>query len=151
MARQNKIKKWEEHKAKRGGESFFPMRFDVLKSPLFTALSGNAIKLLMHLIAQYNGNNNGNLTAVFSQMRGNGWSSPATLNKAKHELTESGLVVVSRQGGRNQCSLYALTFLAIDDCGGLLDIQATERPPDNWKKKHYEITPPPALKSVKAV
>lgn len=73
------------------------------------------------------------------------WSAK-TLHKAKRELLESGLIAVSRQGGKNQCTLYALTFLAIDDCGGKLDIGETSRAPDDWKRRHYELNPIPSLK-----
>ena len=67
-------------------------------------------------------------------------------NKAKRELLESGLITVSRQGGKNQCTLYALTFLAIDDCGGKLDMGETCRAPDDWKRRHYELSPATQLK-----
>jgi hypothetical protein len=63
------------------------------------------------------------------------------------EILPSGRgLAVSRQGGKNQCTLYALTFLAIDDCGGKLDIGETSRAPDDWKRRHYELNPIPSLK-----
>ena len=52
----------------------------------------------------------------------------------KKELEEKGLIRVSRQGGRNQCTLYAITWQPIDDCSGKLDINATTTAPHDWKR-----------------
>jgi hypothetical protein len=40
---------------------------------------------------------------------------------------------VAPQGGKNKASLYALTFLRINECGGKLDIDETLTPSDLWK------------------
>ena len=91
--------------------------------------------------------NNGDLSATDKGTAEAGaFKSTATLAKAKRELLKSGLIAVSRQGGKNQCTLYALTFLAIDDCGGKLDMGETRRAPDDWKRRHYELNPIPSLK-----
>jgi hypothetical protein len=66
-------------------------------------------------------------------MKKRGWKSSDQLNRAKKELLRSGLVVVSRQGGRNKASLYALTWFPIHECKDKLDIQPTIRAPNNWK------------------
>jgi len=68
------------------------------------------------------------------------------MRRALKELEDAEFLIVSRQGGKNQCTLYALTFLAIDDCGGKLDIGETSRAPDDWKRRHYELNPIPSLK-----
>lgn len=142
-SRQKQADKWHAAAEKRGNQSFMPLRHDVLRSPVVQTLSGSAARLLLHLMAQYNGHNNGDLTATYASA---GFPSKETLGKAIAELRGNGLITVSRQGGRNRCNLYAMTFLAIDHCGGKLDIDATTRPPDDWKRRHYEITPPPPLK-----
>lgn len=55
-------------------------------------------------------------------MRPRGWKSEDTLNKAKRALLDSCLIVETRKGQRpNKCSLYALTWFALDECGGKLD------------------------------
>ena len=54
-------------------------------------------------------------------------------SKAKNELIERGFIAVSRQGGRNKCSLYAVTWQPIDDCKGKLDIGASNKPLNLWK------------------
>jgi|TARA_B100001971_G_scaffold150400_1_gene139529 hypothetical protein len=66
-------------------------------------------------------------------MRNRGWNSSDQLHKAKNELLERGLILVSRQGGRNKCSLYAVTWQPIDDCKGKLDIGASNKSLNLWK------------------
>ena len=38
--------------------------------------------------------------------------------------------------------LYAVTFLAIDECGGKLDVAATRVPSGKWKKERALYKPP---------
>jgi hypothetical protein len=97
-------------------------------------LSAYAVKLLFDLFAQFNGRNNGDLSACWTFMQRRGWRSKATLHKATVELRKKGWVAVARQGGRNKPTLYALTFLAVDQCNGKLDIDSTVAPLSWWKK-----------------
>ena len=137
MARQDKIAVWEQHKVWRGGRSFSPLVHEVFQSPLYYSLSARAKALLVEFLAQYNGYNNGDFSAVYSDMKNKGWNSPTTLNEARKELLDVDLIITTRQGGKNKCSLFGLSFLAINECGGKLDVKATEKPPDNWKKHNY--------------
>ncbi|QMT41384.1 hypothetical protein [Neisseria shayeganii] len=137
-SRRDKIKAWNEASIKRNGKNFVTMRFDVLKSPQFTGLSGNAVKLLMYFCSQYNGFNNGDMSAPKNRAADVGMS-PMTLEKAKQELLDKGFIIVTRQGGRNLCSLYALTFFAIDECGGKLDVPPTRRAPDYWEQVDRDL------------
>lgn len=139
MAKKSQIDKWKEHANKRNNEPFFPFRYDVLRSPLVSGLSPYAKSLLLEFTSQYNGYNNGDFSASFKQMKEKGWNSSVTLNKAKKELIDAELIIVTRQGGRNQCSLYGLSFFAIDECQGKLDIPSTEKASDDWKKHHYRL------------
>jgi hypothetical protein len=110
----------------------------VLCSDEFALLSAHETKLLFDLLSQYNGNNNGDLAASFEKvMRGRGWKSKDTLNKAMNGLKRKGFVTVTRQGGIHQCSLYAVTFLAIDECGGKLEVSKTRHPPGGWQKQPF--------------
>ena len=103
-------------------------------------------KILLHEFCfQYNGYNNGDLCAAFSGMKKRGWRSKGTLDKAIKELKARGWIQVSRQGGRNQCSLYALTFQSVDDCKGKLDISPTNVASGDWKKL---ISVPPMSTNV---
>ncbi|WP_303900773.1 hypothetical protein [Thiohalomonas denitrificans] len=94
------------------------------------------MKLLVDLGAQYRGTNNGDLTAAFSIMERRGWKSKSSLQNALVELLETGWIIKTRQGGRNFPSLYALTFLPIDECGGKLDRPSTNAPLGWWKLGH---------------
>lgn len=108
---------------------------EVIRAPQFWKLSGNAVKVLLYLLSQYTGSNNGALVLLQNQQIAEeiGIGSDKTLKYAIAELKDSEFITVSRQGGRGQCSLYAMTFFAIDDCGGILDIPATHTFTDDWK------------------
>lgn len=104
------------HKGNRIGEGFIALPYSVLNSPLFVKLSAHAVKLLIDVAAQYRGDNNGDLSAAWKLMRPRGWRSEATLHKAKRELLDNGFLYEARKGRRpNVCSLFALTWAAIDD------------------------------------
>lgn len=113
-------------KGRRSTEPFIGIPRSVLDSTEFGALSAHATKLAIELARQFRGKNNGDFSAAWSQMVKRGWHSPGTLSRAKKELLESGFAVVTRQGGRNCCSLFALTWWAVDECGGKHD-----EPPGN--------------------
>jgi len=67
---------------KRGGGKFVAIPSQVLNSKAYTKLSSYGCKLLLDLSVQYNGNNNGDLSAPFSILKDRGWLSPSTLNKS---------------------------------------------------------------------
>ncbi|MDP5009083.1 MAG: hypothetical protein NWQ13_08915, partial [Glaciimonas sp.] len=73
----------------------------------FRSLGGNASKLLMNIAAQYNGKNNGDLSAAWADMKTYGWKSQDTLNKAKKELLAKGFIAETRKGFfPKTCGLY---------------------------------------------
>jgi len=106
----------------------------VLDSEEFGALSAHAVKLAIELARQFRGNNNGDLSAAWVPMSTRGWNSPGTLDRAKRELVETGFALVTRQGGRNLCTLYALTWWAVDECKGKHHEAPTHVPRDLWRK-----------------
>lgn len=122
----------------------------------FHALSPYAKALLLDLLGQYRGNNNGDLACNFERMRKQGWKARNTVEKARAELEQRGWIVRTRQGWRHQCSLYALTFFAIDDCNGKLDETPTTQGLGFWKegknpwleRQKPKRPPPPEIKSV---
>lgn len=119
-------------RGEKGG--YAPLYHCVIRSQGFANLSAHSVKLLIDLLSQYYGSNNGDLAAAFSVMQARGWKSKGTLYRAIKELIDAGFIEVSRQGGRHRCSLYALTFYAVDDCKGKLDIQPTNTPKSLWRK-----------------
>ena len=121
-------------KEARGGGQFLPLNLDVLHSQALANLSPYGAKLLLDIASQWRLGRNGDASAAFEKvMRARGWRSKSTLQKAIKELCASGLIVLTRQGSLHQCSLFALGWLAIDDCGGKLDMQATTRPINAWR------------------
>ena len=129
-------------KQKREAGGFIAVPFALVRSSEFAALSSHAVKLLIDLLAQYNLRNNGDLEMSFEKgMRPRGWKSKDTLNKARQELVDAGFILLTRQGGLHRCSLYAVTFFAIDDCDGKLEVKATRAPPGGWRKNTASSTP----------
>lgn len=104
-----------------------------LEHPCYTALSNSARALLIDLLVQYNGFNNGDLCLAFKTMKPRGWKSEATLVKARYELEAKGWLIVTRQGGNNNPNLYAVTMHSIDYCKGKLDKASTVEPLNYWK------------------
>ena len=76
-------------------------------------------------------------------MSARGWKSKDTLYRARDELIENGMILLARQGGKHQCSLYAVTWKPIDECGGKLDVPATTVAPGYWR-----LGKPPLLEVV---
>ena len=108
----------------------------LLECEPYTRLSGKGVKLLLDLFAQYRGNNNGDFGMAWTVMKRRGWRSRDTLRNALKELIEYGFIVQTRQGGRHRCNLYAVTWLAIDDCKGKLDCAPTNVALGYWKDGH---------------
>ena len=93
------------------------------------------MKLLIDVAKQYNGSNNGDLHAAWSILSGQGWHSKGTLSRAIKELIDKGFIELTRQGGKNRCSLYAVTWRSIDECKGKLDVRETRVASNLWNKK----------------
>ena len=128
-------KRFKEAKAKRERGGFVALPFAGPRSQSFTLLSPHAVKLLIHLLSQYRGNNNGDLCVAWTLMQPRGWKSRDTLFRAVTELQERGWLIRTRQGGRHQPNLYAVTFYSIDDCPGkMLELSATGSPPSDWRR-----------------
>lgn len=118
------------------GGAFIKLPLSVLSGAAYLGLNAHARMLLFDLAAQYRGDNNGDLCMAWKLMHPRGWKSEETLSKAKRDLLEAGLIVETRKGARpNKCSLFALTWYALDDCGGKLDISARTFPRGTYKMK----------------
>ena len=127
-------------KSRRIKGGFLMIPHEVLRSTAYCSLSPSAVKMLVDIGGQYNGKNNGNLTACMTIMRPKGWNSTATLHRAKRELLSAGMIEQTRQGGMNLGpSLYAVTWKSIDACTdgegrALHDATPTSRPSSFWKQ-----------------
>ena len=145
MAKGNRYKNAAD---KRDGGAFITLPLSVLNGAAYLGLNAHARMLLFDLAAQYRGDNNGDLCAAFSMMKLRGWKSTHTLHAAKLELIEAGLIVEMRKGARpSKASLYAVTWYAMDDCGGKLEVSAQSFPRGAYRLKD----PRPVLKVVEKI
>lgn len=125
--------KRERTKNRKTRKSFLSLYHDMLDSDEYKNLSSSAVKLIVDLAAQYRGKNNGDLTTTWKIMERRGWRSKDTLYTAIYEAEQAGFIQRTRQGGRNKCNLFAITWQAIDECGGKLDVKSTYKAPNTWK------------------
>lgn len=123
---------------KRRGKSkpFVMLDKSILRSKEFSDLSFKAVKLLLDVMEQYNGNNNGDMCVTMKVARDRGWKSPGTLHAAKNELVEKGWLELTRQGGRHKCSLFAVSLYPIDECGGKHEWRSTKKASNRWRSKN---------------
>lgn len=96
-------------------EPFVGIVRSVFESQAFTDLSPHACKLLLELVGQFRGDNNGDLTLAWSVVSKRGWRSRTTLWRCKHELIDAGFIYVTRIGQfPSTCELLALTWFPLD-------------------------------------
>lgn len=132
---------------------FIAIPFVVLKSDSYCSLKPYAAKLLTLMLMQYNGNNNGDLSAAWSTMSVYGFKSKGTLNRSINALLDAHLITRTResyfQHPNNQCALYAVTWKAIDECPGKrLSSKATIQPPRKFSMEKT-IHPVPKRDTVR--
>lgn len=129
----------EKTKGRKDDHSFLRLIHPLLDHPNFHALSPRATKLLICIAAQYRGSNNGDLCATYKIMKKRGWNSNDQIQKGLKELLERGWLVKTRQGRRpNVPTLYALTWEAINECGGKLEVKAAKAALNTWRQEPPE-------------
>jgi len=106
----------------------------VMESDNYCEIGAWESRLLFEFAMQYNGSNNGDLSATFSRLKKRGWKSKGTLNKALRNLELFGFIQRTRWGGKHRCSLYAITWQPIDECKGKLEVQPTKEASNLWKQ-----------------
>jgi len=126
----------KEHARRREAGGYVALPHAVIRSQEWADLSPFAVKLLLDMLSQYRGDNNGDLSAYWSKMhRDRGWKSKDTLFKSLAELRNGNWLELTRLGKRNKTpSLYAVTFYAVDYCGGKLEVAATGSPSGAWRR-----------------
>lgn len=114
--------------------TFTPLRHDLINSEQFKNLSLAAKSVFFHLLGKYNRLNNGDLSAPLNRAKEEFNLSIRGLSLALNELIERNFLEVTRIGGKNQCSLYALTCFPLNDVNksGIF-LKATKEPSDKWK------------------
>jgi hypothetical protein len=139
----------QKHQGRKETGTFLRIPTAVLASSNFCGLSTKAKALLLDIGARFNGFNNGDLAAPYSWMKARGWKSKDTLHRALKELLEAGMIELTRQGGLHGPSLYAFTWMPIDDCKGKLDSSPTRVPSGKWRiptavaRKETQLPPRP--------
>ncbi len=113
---------------------FLNIPLDVLRSPACRTLRSYVFRVLCLIAAQYRGRSNGDMSIARPIMEEFGMCSRRQIFAAVKILEEQGLVVMTRQGGRNRCNLYAVTWLGIDYCDGKLDIPERKVPTNEWRR-----------------
>jgi len=126
--------KLERTKGRASVKRFLAIPIQVLESENYSKLSAWSVKLIVDVAKQYNGKNNGDLHAAWSIMQDHGWNSPSTLNNAVNEAVDLGFIELTRQGGRNKASLYAITWKPIDECKGKHDAKPSAVASNLWKQ-----------------
>ncbi len=122
-------------KGRQESAPFVALPVHILESEQYSRLSAHGVKLLIDLLSQFKGNNNGDLCAAWGLMQTRGWRSSGTLHRALKELLDTEFIQTTRQGGRHKASLYAVTWKPIDDCKGKLDIAPTRVASNAWREK----------------
>ena len=118
--------------------SFLLLTHNMMDSQAWLGLSGSAVKLLLEIARQYNGFNNGDISVPISRMRKRGFNSSDVLSRCKKELIAAGLVTQTRQGGMHYPSLFSVTWLPINECGGKLEVAAEKVASHAWKKSNAQ-------------
>ncbi|MGE0385536.1 MAG: hypothetical protein AB7Q97_12455 [Gammaproteobacteria bacterium] len=128
-------------KGRRESGPFIAVPIAVIESKEYAALRASEVKLIIDLHAQYRGFNNGDLQLTWGEMSNRGWASRETLDNARRRLLERGFIILTRQGGRHCPSLYALSYLPINECGGKLDVSSTPVAPATWRARSVPRDP----------
>lgn len=104
-----------EKNNKRSKGRFVGIPFSVLESEQGKSLTPYEVKLLVDLLLQYTGSNNGHLSPCFELMKQRDWAK-GTLYRTKNSLIKKGFIVVTRQGKKQRGSptLVAITWNGID-------------------------------------
>jgi hypothetical protein len=144
--RRSARKAFKDWKKGGSGKSYSQLIHVHFQSPQYAKLSPRAVKLLVDLMAQYRGINNGDLTTAWSVMQRAGWHSKDLLKRATVELERRGWIIKTRQGSINAPTLWALTFHGIDDCRDKkgerkLDpgVKADSMPLHLWRLPSYDL------------
>lgn len=116
----------------------------VMDSTAFTGASYSARSLLLELVRQHTGKNNGHFQLASGWLRRRGWTSSDMVQRAKVEVIARQLAIKTRLGGLNAGpDLWAVTWLPISDYAGLTEVSATTYHPGAW---HFLNPPVPIPK-----
>ncbi len=128
-------------------ERFVGIPRHVAMSDPFKRLSAPCLKLLVDILTQYNGSNNGLLSPCHTLMKERGWAK-SSLYRAFRDLEYAGFVVVTRQGRkvRGYATFIAITWNGIDDQSKVEydeGVVCSDTPLNYWCKvqKNWKLKP----------
>jgi len=115
----------------------------LLLSREYAALRNGARALLIDVAAQYNGYNNGALTAAWKPMQDRGWKSKRGLYRARDELLETGFLVIThyQRSTSRRPIYYAITWEGIDETKHTRDQRPSVVPLNTWKFSPPNVDP----------
>lgn len=118
-----------------------------LTSTACASLSPHATKALLDLVSQlgWNAKGNGDLSAAPAVMRPRGWTSYETLKAALRELMDAKLIVMTRQGSKRRCTLYAITLWPMDCDFSKLDHGPGCYATEDWRGEREHRAEKPTL------
>jgi hypothetical protein len=125
--------------------AYNPLPLEFLRSRACAELSPHATKLLLDILSMMgpNGYRNGDISLAPKVMAKRGWTSRASLGAAIAELQDARLLVQTRQGGRLDCSLWALTLYVMDCDRKKLDVGAGQYERTDWMQVSPGCAKPP--------
>lgn len=106
------------------GKTFTAVQRAATACANYSKLTVEGKALLLDAASLFNGKNNGDISLTYKKMHPKGWSK-RKLEHARKELEHYGFINVTRQGGRNTPTLYALAWINVQPCGGKLQAPST--------------------------
>jgi hypothetical protein len=124
--------------------SWQPVPLDFLRSRAAAELSPHGAKLLLDVLAMLGPNaaRNGDISLAPKLMRVRGWNSSATLVAAVRELEAHGLLSMTRQGSRLDCSLFACSLYPLDCELKKIDVKPGSYLTSDWMQRGSLAKPP---------
>lgn len=134
---------YAKSKGRADSGSFLGIPQSVIDSTEFKSLKSTPIKLLIFIAEKYKGSNNGDLSASYDELRRLGFGQPATISNALKILQKKNFLFKTRQGGKNKCNLFAITWVPIDKPRrvGEYDIEGFKQIFKHRKKKKLVVLP----------
>lgn len=101
---------------KRNTGRFTGVPHSVHGSEYYAKLGAPEVKLLLDLLFQFNGKNNGMMSPCYALMKKRGWAK-SSLYRAYSKLEHAGFIIVTRRGFkiRGMATLIAVTWNGIDE------------------------------------
>jgi hypothetical protein len=121
-------------KRRLNGRHYAMVPCEVLTSEACNTLPASACRVLLAIAAQFRGKNNGDLALTWATARPFGINSKKQLVDSLSMLRERGLIEQTRQGGKKPLgpSLYAVTWMPIDDLNGKINSGPTMIAKNTW-------------------